>query len=171
MTDPRPAPAFAPDKALKPPRNQWWDVWDQFKTHKGAIVGASVFVLILLAVLIGPYLWPLGPTTIDIKARNQGPSWAHPMGADQLGRDIFARMGRPGQRAIYALANLPRHYTREAIEAACTNVLTLSRPSYQALKRVLEHQAKPPAPPVLEQTGASIRAIGDYQTFWDRYTN
>ena len=88
----------------------------------------------------------------------------------ELARDIFARMGRPGQRAIYALANLPRHYTREAIEAACANVLTLSRPSYQALKRVLEHQAKPPTPPVLEQTGESIRAIGDYQTFWDRYT-
>ena len=100
MTDPRPAPAFAPDKALKPPRNQWWDVWDQFKTHKGAIVGASVFVLILLAVLIGPYLWPLGPTTIDIKARNQGPSWAHPMGADQLGRDIFARMLSGGRVSI-----------------------------------------------------------------------
>jgi transposase len=78
--------------------------------------------------------------------------------------------GTPGQRAIYALANLPRHYTREQIEAACANVLTLSRPSYQALKRVLAHQPELPAPPTLEQIGEHIRAIGDYQTFWDRYT-
>ena len=26
-------------KALRPPRSQWRDVWDQFKTHKGALVG------------------------------------------------------------------------------------------------------------------------------------
>ncbi len=100
MTDALPTPAFAPDKALRPLRNQWWDVWDQFKTHKGAMVGATVFVLIVLAVLIGPYLWHLGPTIIDIKARNKGPSWAHPMGADQLGRDIFARMLSGGRVSI-----------------------------------------------------------------------
>ena len=31
-------------KALRPPRSQWRDVWDQFKTHKGALVGFASLV-------------------------------------------------------------------------------------------------------------------------------
>ena len=76
----------------KPSRNQWWDVWDQFRSHKGAMLGAIFFVVILFGVLIGPLLWPYDATGIDIRSRNQGPSWAHPMGTDQLGRDTFARV-------------------------------------------------------------------------------
>lgn len=35
----------------------------------------------------------------------------------RLARELFARLGRPGQRAIYGLANLPRTYQRGDIEA------------------------------------------------------
>lgn len=56
---------------------------------------------------------------------------------ERLAREIFARLGRPGQKALYGLANLARHYSREDIEAACTKVLTLPTPSYQTLKRIL----------------------------------
>ena len=80
-----------------PPRNQWWDVWDQFKTHKGALIGAIFFTLIILGVLFGPWLWGIDPTFIDIRSRNQGPTLAHPMGTDQLGRDTFARMMAGGR--------------------------------------------------------------------------
>ncbi len=84
----------------KPARNQWWDVWDQFKTHKGAMVGTIAFAIILIAVLIGPSIWPYEATAIDIRSRNQGPSWAHPMGTDQLGRDTFARVMKGGQVSL-----------------------------------------------------------------------
>jgi len=93
----------------------------------------------------------------------------------QLAREIFARLGRPGQKAIYGLANLTRHHKREDIERACERVLTLSQPSYQALKRVLAHQAaaeKASAAadqPTLRQHGESIRGIGEYQAFWEEY--
>ena len=100
MTDAATPKPFVADAAMSPPRNQWWDVWDQFRTHKGAMAGSVVFLLILLAVLIGPYLWTLEPTFIDLRARNQGPSLAHPMGADQLGRDILARMLSGGRVSI-----------------------------------------------------------------------
>ncbi|SDW22271.1 ABC transporter permease [Litoreibacter albidus] len=80
-----------------PPRNQWWDVWDQFKTHKGALIGAVFFILIILGVIFGPWLWGVDATHIDIRSRNQGPSLAHPMGTDQLGRDTFARMMAGGR--------------------------------------------------------------------------
>jgi peptide/nickel transport system permease protein len=94
------APAAAPAAATRPPRNQWWDVWDQFKTHKGALVGAFFFLLILFLVLFGPFLWDVDPTKTNVRVRNQGMSWAHPFGTDQLGRDIFARMIAGGQVSL-----------------------------------------------------------------------
>ncbi len=80
-----------------PPRSQWRDVWDQFKHHKGALVGGIFFLLIVVAVFIGPFLWTIDPTYIDIRARNGSPSWEHPFGTDQLGRDMLARMMAGGQ--------------------------------------------------------------------------
>lgn len=59
----------------------------------------------------------------------------------ELGRDFFLRLGRPGQKALYGLTNLPRHYTKAAIKSACRCVMTKSQPSYQALKHILECQA------------------------------
>ncbi len=97
MTD---TPVLEPVKIDTSGRSQWWDVWDQFKTHKGALFGAAVFLFILLAVTIGPLFWTLEPTFIDIRARNSGPGLAHPFGADQLGRDILARMMAGGQVSI-----------------------------------------------------------------------
>lgn len=84
----------------KAPRNQWWDVWDQFKTHKGAMAGLIFFVFIVAAVYLGPLVWTVDPAYIDFRARNQGPSLAHPFGADQLGRDILSRMLAGGQVSI-----------------------------------------------------------------------
>jgi peptide/nickel transport system permease protein len=88
------------DQTARPPRNQWWDVWDQFKTHKGALIGAAFFVFVVLAVFLGPYFWHIDATYIDIRARNQGPTLAHPFGTDQLGRDTMARMIKGGQTSV-----------------------------------------------------------------------
>lgn len=81
-------------------RSHWSDVWDQFRTHTGAMVGLFVFVMILLFVSIGPYLWTIDPTYVDIRARNSGFSMAHPLGTDQLGRDLLARLMSGGQISI-----------------------------------------------------------------------
>ena len=54
----------------------------------------SLFVLALLALLVvfGPLVWRTPIDEIDFTARLATPSWAHPMGTDDLGQDIFARM-------------------------------------------------------------------------------
>lgn len=90
------APEISAD-LKRPPRTQWMDIWLQFKAHKGAMAGMIFFVLVVLFVLIGPIIWTIDPTYIDIRARNSGPSFAHPFGTDQLGRDSFARMMAGGQ--------------------------------------------------------------------------
>ena len=92
--------------------------------------------------------------------------------SSELARDIFARRGRPGQRAIYGLANLARQYTRDEIEAACEKVLTLTAPSYQAVKRVLEQRAAADtngAAADLVQAGHDIRPVDDYLTFFEQH--
>jgi hypothetical protein len=94
----------------------------------------------------------------------------------QLAQEIFARLGRPGQHAIYGLSNLTRHYTRDQIETACAKVLTLSTPSYQAVKRVLEALAAAEKATAaaraasLQQAGQYIRAIDEYRAFWEEYS-
>ncbi|MEM8536565.1 MAG: ABC transporter permease [Pseudomonadota bacterium] len=85
---------------LGPPRTQTSEVWQQFAQHKGAVLGALVFTLIVLAVYLGPFIWPIAPEFIDIRARNQGPSLAHPFGTDQLGRDTLARVLQGGRISI-----------------------------------------------------------------------
>jgi len=44
------------------------------------------------AVAVGPVLWKVAINEIDFSAKLQGPSLAHPMGTDDLGQDVLARM-------------------------------------------------------------------------------
>ncbi|MDR9394465.1 MAG: ABC transporter permease [Roseovarius sp.] len=99
MTDPLTEPLTEPTPTA-PPRSQLREVWLQFRQHRGALIGGLIFVLIAVTVFIGPVLWQIDPTYIDIRARNQGPTLAHPFGTDQLGRDTLARMMAGGQTSI-----------------------------------------------------------------------
>ena len=94
------------------PRNQWWDVWDQFKTHKGAVFGLCFLIFITLFCLIGPSLWGVDPGKLDIRNKDMRPiytaifdsgakyGWAHPMGTDNLGRDIMANIMQGGRISL-----------------------------------------------------------------------
>ena len=46
----------------------------------------------ILAVAFGPLVWRVQINDIDFAAQLQGPSWAHPLGTDDLGQDLLARM-------------------------------------------------------------------------------
>lgn len=60
----------------------------------------GMFVFISLGV-IGPYITPYDPLTIDAMARRQAPSLAHPFGTDNFGRDIFSRVIHGTRISIY----------------------------------------------------------------------
>jgi len=49
-------------------------------------------LLMILAVAFGPLLWQVQINEIDFSAQMQPPSWAHPLGTDDLGQDLLARM-------------------------------------------------------------------------------
>ena len=80
--------------------NKWLDVWNEFKNHKGALAAAIILAVIVILVLLGPFVWPYEANGINIRIRNQGPSFAHPLGTDQLGRDTLARIMAGGRTSI-----------------------------------------------------------------------
>lgn len=87
-----------------------------------------------------------------------------------LAQAIFARMGRPGQRAIYGLANLPRTYQRADIEAVCERLHAAQCVSYAAVRRALERRSTTAPEPALTQSGPDIRALAEYQSFWETHS-
>ena len=78
----------------------WMIVWIALRNHKGALIGAGVFTFIVLAVLIGPLVYTLDPQLTDTAARNQVFSWQHPLGTDNLGRDMLAQLLSGGRIAL-----------------------------------------------------------------------
>ncbi len=68
------------------------EAWRRFKRHRLALAGTVVLSTIILAVLLGPLLWPVAINDIDFAASLKGPSWRHPLGTDDLGQDLLARM-------------------------------------------------------------------------------
>ena len=95
MTD---APAAPPSR----PRSQGRAIWDQFRSHKGALFGLIVLCLLVLFVVIGPLVWQPEKLRVAeaLKVRNLGPSWRFPLGTDQLGRDMLYRMMQAGKVSL-----------------------------------------------------------------------
>ena len=70
----------------------WRETWRRYRRHKLAVVSAVLLLVLVVAVVFGPFLWRVAINEIDFNARLEGPSLAHPFGTDDLGQDILARM-------------------------------------------------------------------------------
>src|SRR5438874_12554693 len=68
------------------------EAWRRFRRHRLAVASLAVLALMILAVAAGPLLWQIPINDIDFGARLAGPSWAHPVGPDDLDQDLFALM-------------------------------------------------------------------------------
>ena len=55
-------------------------------------IGMVIVIVAVLAALAGPVLTPYDPAAQELSRRLEGPSWAHPFGLDELGRDILSRL-------------------------------------------------------------------------------
>lgn len=76
--------------ASRKPRSLWSDAWRQFRRHRLALIGMVVLLSLLVLTFLGPFIWPT--TEIDFTLVRQSPSISHPMGTDDLGRDLMARV-------------------------------------------------------------------------------
>ncbi len=70
----------------------WTETWRRFRRHRLATFGGAVLAVMVAAVLLGPFVYRVPIDEIDFKAKLKGPSWAHPLGTDDLGQDLLARM-------------------------------------------------------------------------------
>jgi len=83
------------------PRSRWGaETWKRFRRHKLALAGGVILIAIMLAVLAGPWVYKVAINDIDFTARLASPSLAHPLGTDDLGQDLLARMLYGGRISI-----------------------------------------------------------------------
>lgn len=72
----------------------------KFLNNRLAVIGLTVFAIILLMAIFAPLLTPWDPTKINLRAIAQPPSPEHWFGTDKTGRDVFARVLYGGRISI-----------------------------------------------------------------------
>jgi len=79
------------DEMATPSRGQLRMAGKRFVRHKLAMLGAIVFLVLLLGSIIVPIFWPYNYSTIT-NSFATGPSAAHPFGTDLIGHDMLAQV-------------------------------------------------------------------------------
>src|SRR6266704_7006088 len=62
------------------------------RKNKLAVGGLVIVSELTLTAMFAPWFIPYDPADQDLVDRLQGPSWRHPFGNDDLGRDILSRI-------------------------------------------------------------------------------
>ena len=93
------APAAADDeRSLK---RSWRRIALDFCSHEPLGTFGMVLVLLMaFAAVTAEWLAPFDPTSNDFSAMTEAPSWAHLLGTDQFGRDVFSRILYGAQTAM-----------------------------------------------------------------------
>src|SRR5947208_549218 len=84
--------ASRPGTRATPAASLWDEGFRRFRRHRLAALGAVVLFAMVVAVVAGPAIYRVPIDEIDFKAKLRGPTWAHPLGTDDLGQDLLARM-------------------------------------------------------------------------------
>jgi peptide/nickel transport system permease protein len=94
-TGARLATTRARTEPMRASRSLWQDAWITFSRDRLAVFGLVVFIVLTLAVALGPLFWK--QTAIDFTKALEGPGPEHPFGLDDLGRDLLARVLEGGR--------------------------------------------------------------------------
>ena len=79
--------------------------WDRFLHHRLAVVSAIVLLGFVAAALAAPLIeaaMGLDANAVNLFARLKAPTAAHPLGTDELGRDVFLRLLYGGRVSLFA---------------------------------------------------------------------
>ncbi|MBW2145978.1 MAG: ABC transporter permease [Deltaproteobacteria bacterium] len=69
-----------------------WDRVSVVFASNTALIGLAIVLFWVFVSVFAPFLTPYSPLEQDWKAPNQGPSLSHPLGTDELGRDLWSRL-------------------------------------------------------------------------------
>lgn len=81
-------------------RSPWREVWRRLRRNKLAVAAMVVLILIVLSAVFAEYLTPYDYAKQDAEKMLQYPSWEHPFGTDNYGRDLLARILKGGQTSL-----------------------------------------------------------------------
>jgi ABC-type dipeptide/oligopeptide/nickel transport system permease subunit len=88
-----PTPRLDEEELVSAPEmGQWALAWRRMRRHRLGLVGLTMIVLIFGLAYLSPLIAPYDPTDIDLMEQFGTGSFAHPLGTDELGRDIFSRL-------------------------------------------------------------------------------
>ena len=74
---------------------------DFLRTNRAVTFGVILGAVLLVIALLGPLVVSIDPNVIDVATRFAGPSAAHPLGTDDLGRDTLARLIHGSQMSLF----------------------------------------------------------------------
>ena len=83
--------------------------WHRFRHQPFAIGGLVFLFIVVVAAIFAPLIAPYPPNMQNINVINAGPSAAHWLGTDDLGRDILSRLiwgGRISMRATFEIVGI-----------------------------------------------------------------
>lgn len=66
--------------------------YQQFTSNRLNLIGLTFVLVVVLAAVFAPAIAPAEPNEQDLLNRLEPPSAEHPMGTDQLGRDVLSRL-------------------------------------------------------------------------------
>jgi peptide/nickel transport system permease protein len=84
--------ATATSHAEAPRSRPGLDLLRKALRHGSVLFGGGIILTLGLVALFGASLAPYDPMAMDFTARFAPPSWAHPFGTDDFGRDVFSRV-------------------------------------------------------------------------------
>jgi peptide/nickel transport system permease protein len=73
-------------------RTLWSDAWRQFRKHRLAMAGLIIFTFFVMACAFGPFVYRTPADALDFARANEGPSLEHPLGTNDRGEDMLARV-------------------------------------------------------------------------------
>ncbi len=77
------------------------DALRRLRRNPSAVAGFLILLVLVVAAIFAPYLTPYDPTRQRLSQVLQHPSLAHPLGTDQLGRDLLARILYGGRLTLF----------------------------------------------------------------------
>lgn len=84
------AQPFEPAAPARPPAGSL--LWRRLNGDPLGLFGLALVLIVVLCGLLAPWIVPYDPFKLDIPAKFSPPSFEHPLGTDQLGRDVFSRV-------------------------------------------------------------------------------
>jgi peptide/nickel transport system permease protein len=69
--------------------------------NKLAIIGMVILGLFVFCALFAPWIAPYDPIDQDVTRRREPPSWEHPFGMDEVGRDLLSRVIYGARVSLY----------------------------------------------------------------------